>query len=77
MASVTKITITKEDLFLGHGLRRPWTFTYSCTGPDGRQFDNRSIKTLNDVLRKRYGKVEITIDDQTAAAQRQDPSHVL
>lgn len=72
--SPVEITVLKEDLSLGCGLRRPWVFLYTCTGPDGRRFDNRNIKTLRDVLRHHYGKVTIVIDDQTAASRGQDPS---
>lgn len=60
------ITVLAEDLSNGVGARHPWSTLYTCTGPDGRAFDNRNIKTLRDVLRRRYGKVTVVIDDRRA-----------
>lgn len=36
-----------------------WKWVYNCVGPDGRRFDNDSIVTLRDVLRRAYPGVEI------------------
>lgn len=60
----TTITVLAEDLFNGTGCRRPWSTLYTCTGPDGRQFDNKSLKTLKDVLKRRYGDIAVVVDDQ-------------
>lgn len=70
----TVITVLAEDLSNGVGKRRPWSTLYTCTGPDGTRFDNKNLKTLRDVLRRRYGKVTIVIDDRTAASRGKDPS---
>jgi hypothetical protein len=43
----------------GHGYA--WYWHHYATGPDGARFDNRSIVTLRQVLRRRYGaSVKIT-----------------
>lgn len=65
VAEPTKITVVAETVFNGTGRRIPFSVLYSCTGPDGRQFDNLSLKTLRERLRLRYGKVVVEIDDQT------------
>lgn len=36
-----------------------WKWVYNCVGPDGRRFDNDSVVTLRDVLRRAYPGVEI------------------
>lgn len=38
----------------GHGFA--WYWHYYAIGPDGTRFDNGSIVTLRDVLRRRYGR---------------------
>lgn len=60
-----EITVLAETLFNGAGRRRPFSTLYTCTGPDGRRFDNTSFKTLRDVLRRRYGRVVLEVDDRT------------
>ena len=42
--------------------RRSATY-YECTGPDGTRFDNTSIRTLRDLLERRYGRVELHIKE--------------
>lgn len=54
------ITVKRGRIFNGTGCRVPFSPYYQCTGPDGTRFDNTSIKTLRDVLRRHYGKVEVT-----------------
>lgn len=56
MDTNTDITITRTDLFVGYGVRRPFKWTYSCTGPDGRRFTNDSLVTLRQLLRRKYGR---------------------
>lgn len=55
---MTEITVTRSVLHGHPGGRaaRPIGWFYECTGPDGRQFNNRSIVTLRDVLKRRYGR---------------------
>lgn len=58
MNETTEITVIRS-VCIGHpGGRaaRPIGWLYECTGPDGRRFNNRSIVTLRDVLKRRYGR---------------------
>jgi hypothetical protein len=48
------VTVTRVDLFVG-GLR-PLRWHYYTAGPDGTRFDNSSLVTLRQVLRRRYGR---------------------
>lgn len=43
---------------------------YECTGPDGRKFTNSSIVTLRNVLKRRYGKVTVTVIDHRPTQNR-------
>lgn len=56
-----EITITRMKLYPtpNRSWGKQWVWLYECTGPDGRRFDNRSIVTLREVLRRAYGKVKI------------------
>lgn len=36
---------------------------YECTGPDGHKFTNSAIDPLRRALKKRYGKVTVTVID--------------
>lgn len=60
------IAVLAEDVFNGGGRNHPFSTLYTCTGPDGRTFSNTSIASLRDVLKRRYGKVTLEVDDQTA-----------
>jgi hypothetical protein len=42
--------------------RRPITTHYYAVAEDGRQFDNRSLVTLKQVVRRRYAEVQIVED---------------
>ncbi len=57
-AEATEIRVTRQTIH-HRGHLRPIRDHYYCTGPDGRRFDNGSLVTLRQVLRRRYGKVEI------------------
>lgn len=48
------IEVRRARLFNGTGTLVPFSWLYQCTGPDGRQFDNRSIVELRRILRLRY-----------------------
>lgn len=41
------------------GNRRPFSWLYETTGPDGTKFTNGSIVTLRELLRRRYPGVTI------------------
>jgi len=59
--------VTSERLVNAQPGRRDPGFIHYCTGPDGTRFDNRSIVTLRDVLRRKYGRgVRITETWKTA-----------
>lgn len=62
---MVEITVTKTTVRLLPGQARHCDrySLYECTGPDGRQFDNRSLKTLREVLRRRYGSVKLTVTE--------------
>ena len=62
-----EVRITRERLVNAQPGRRDPGFIHYCTGPDGTRFDNRSIVTLRDVLRRKYGRgVRITETWKTA-----------
>lgn len=52
------------------GNRSPYKNYYECTGPDGTKFDNTSKAELLRVLRKHYGKVNLTVLDQRKPVNR-------
>lgn len=57
-----EIRITRESLFLGRQSLVSHGWLYTCQGPDGSRFDNRSIVTLRDVLRRKYGRDVVIIE---------------
>lgn len=61
---------TEITVYLSLLIRQPGRYNrnafgrwYECVGPDGRKFTNSSIVTLKDVLKRRYGKVKVTVID--------------
>lgn len=58
-AEPTRIKVAKSRLY--SDLTRRSSPYYECTGPDGTRFDNTSIKTLREVLRRKYGRVELEV----------------
>lgn len=60
-----QITATLSTMFSCRpGNLRPFSNYYECHGPDGTKFTNTSKETLLSVLRRRYGRVELTIKDE-------------
>lgn len=56
-----EVVVNRSLLHNFTGSRVPASWLYEVTGPDGHQFDNRSITDLRAQLRRRYGKdVQIT-----------------
>jgi hypothetical protein len=52
---MTVVRVTRQRIASrGHGFA--WYWHYYVTGPDGTRFDNRSIVTLRERLRHRYGR---------------------
>lgn len=63
-AAPTTITVTRTKVYPRPARRgRAWYWSYDCVGPDGRRFDNTSIVTLRQVLRRYYGK-GVTVEVQ-------------
>lgn len=63
--------VTEITVYLDLLVRAPGRYTrtafgrwYECHGPDGTKFTNSSIATLRDVLKRRYGKVKVTVIDR-------------
>lgn len=53
----TKITVSRSKVYPQPARQgRAWHWVYECFGPDGRRFDNTSIRSLRDVLKRRYGR---------------------
>ena len=51
------ITVERSRVYPCVARRGPaWRWVYACVGPDGRRFDNDSIVTLREVLRRHYGR---------------------
>lgn len=56
-----KIIVRRETIFY-RGQLRPIRDHYYATGPEGRQFDNSSLKELKRVIERRYAtKVELEV----------------
>lgn len=56
-----KIVIQRSKLYPCVARPGPaWRWYYECVGPDGTRFNNMSIRSLRDVLKRHYGRdVEI------------------
>lgn len=50
-----EVTVQRIKLANAAPGRRDPGWLYEATGPDGTRFDNTSIVTLRDVLRRKYG----------------------
>jgi len=68
MPEPVKIVVYRTTLVRlpGRYTRSAFGNHYECTGPDGRRFTNTSLTTLRDVLKRRYGKVNVSVVDQRA-----------
>jgi len=56
------VTIERSKLVNCQPGRRDPGWLYETTGPDGAKWDNRSIGTLRDNLRRRYGRSLVIIE---------------
>lgn len=60
---MAEVTVTRTRLFNGVGRRVPFSWLYYATGPDGRRFDSRSIVEMRSVLKRRYGRDVVIVED--------------
>jgi hypothetical protein len=57
-----RVTVRRSQLVNTAPGRREPGWLYETTGPDGTRFDNRSIATLRDVLRRKYGRGLVIVE---------------
>ena len=72
--------VPEITVYLSLLVRQPGRYTrsafgrwYECNGPDGKKYTNSSITSLRDVLKRRYGKVNVKIIDLREDPNRRTP----
>lgn len=55
--------VTRNAMYSPMNRRRPYSWYYETKGPDGANFTNTSIVTLRRLLKQRYGKSIVIVEN--------------